>query len=174
MKLRLVTVIGILAFAVLAAAAADTAKPIQSVAAFDRLMQMSGEWESKDSAGKKSHIRYEVVSGGSAVVERFVSDAMGADNAMETVYYLDGNRLLLTHYCMAHNQPRMQAESFDSSTGELKFAFLDATGLSSPNAGHMHSVSMRFVDSNHVNADWNFFQDGKLKTTESVQYTRVK
>jgi hypothetical protein len=99
---------------------------------------------------------------------------MGADNAMETVYYLDGNRLLLTHYCMAHNQPRMQAESFDSSTGELKFAFLDATGLSSPNAGHMHSVSMRFVDSNHVNADWNFFQDGKLKTTESVQYTRVK
>jgi hypothetical protein len=99
---------------------------------------------------------------------------MGADNAMETVYYLDRDRLLLTHYCMAHNQPRMQAESFDPSTGDLRFAFLDATGLSNPNAGHMHNVSMRFVDSDHVNADWQFFQDGKLKMTESVQYTRVR
>jgi len=173
MKLRLAATIGILAAAVLTAAS-DTPKPIQSTAAFDRLKQMAGEWESKDSAGKKSHIRYEVVSGGSAVVERYVSDAMGPDNAMETVYYLDGDRLLLTHYCMAHNQPRMQAESFDPSTGDLRFAFLDATGLSTQNAGHMHNVSMRFVDSNHVNADWQFFQDGKLKMTESVQYTRVK
>src|SRR6476646_2321062 len=137
MKLRLAMVITVLAAAVLAGAS-DTTKLIQSAAAFDRLKQMAGEWESKDSAGKQSHIRYEVVSGGSAVVERFVSDAMGADNAMETVYYLDGDRLLLTHYCMAHNQPRMQAESFDPSTGDLRFAFLDATGLSSPNTGHMH------------------------------------
>jgi len=173
MKLRLAAVFVILAAAVLAAAS-DTAKPIQTTAAFERLKQMAGEWESKDSAGKKSHIRYEVVSSGSAVVERYVSDSMGADNTMETVYYLDGERLLLTHYCMAHNQPRMQAESFDASTGDLQFAFLDATGLSNPNAGHMHNVSMRFVDSDHVNADWQFFQDGKLKMTESVQYTRMR
>jgi len=173
MKLRLAAVVGIMAAAVLAAAS-DTAKLSQSTAAFERLKQLAGEWESNDSSGKKSHLRYEVVSGGSVVVERFVSDAMGADNAMETVYYLDGDRLLLTHYCMAHNQPRMQADSFDPTTGDLRFAFIDATGLSSPKAGHMHNVSMRFVDSNHVNADWQFFQDGKLKNTESVQYTRVK
>ena len=154
--------------------AADTPRTIQASVAFDRLKSLSGEWESKNGEGEKSHTRYEVLSGGSAVVERYVNETMGADKAMETVYYLDGDRLLLTHYCMAHNQPRMQADLFDPSTGDLRFAFLDATGLVSPNSGHMHSVSMHFVDLNHFNADWQFFQDGKLKMTESVQYTRVR
>jgi hypothetical protein len=154
--------------------AADMPKTTQAEAAFGRLKSLAGEWESKDARGKKSHTSYEVVSGGSAVVERFIDDAMGTANAMETVYYLDGDRLLLTHYCMAHNQPRMQAESFDAAAGDLHFAFLDATGLASPASGHMHNVSFHFVDSNHFNTDWQFFQDGKAKMTESAQYTRVR
>jgi hypothetical protein len=123
--------------------------------------------------GSKSHARYEVVSGGSAVVS--ISRATPwAANAMITVYYLDGDHLRLTHYCMAHNQPRMQAESFDRSTGELRFAFLDATGLSSPEAGHMHNATFRFIDADHFTADWQFFDGGKPKMTESMQYNRVR
>jgi hypothetical protein len=155
------------------ASASDT-PTVQAASAFARLKSLAGEWESKDAQGKTSHTRYEVMAGGSAVVEHFTSDAMGAENAMETVYYLDGGRLLLTHYCMAHNQPRMQASTFDPATGDLRFTFLDATGLATPNAGHMHNVSFRFVDDNHFVADWQFFQDGKPKMTESVQYTRVR
>jgi hypothetical protein len=173
MKLRFM-LITIMAGASILAGAADTQKIIQASAAFDRLKSLAGDWESKNGEGQKSHTRYKVVSGGSAVVERYVSDAMGADNAMETVYYLDGDRLLLTHYCMAHNQPRMQASSFDSTTGDLRFAFLDVTGLPNANAGHMHDVKFHFVDNDHFTTDWEFYESGKPKFTESDQFTRVK
>jgi len=154
--------------------AAETPNATDSAAAFAQLKSLAGEWESKSPDGNKSHARYEVVSGGSAVVEHFESDALGPTNAMVTVYYLDGDHLRLTHYCMAQNQPRMQAESFDKFTGELRFAFLDATGLSSPDSGHMHNATFRFVDADHFAADWQFFEGGKPKMTESLQYTRVR
>ena len=142
--------------------------------AFTRLKSLAGEWESKRQNGSKSHLRYEVVSGGSAVVERFENDELGTANAMVTVYYLDGGKLLLQHYCMAKNQPRMKAESFDNSSGELRFGFLDASGLASPADGHMHDVTFRFVDADHVATSWQFFEGGKPKFTESEQYTRVR
>jgi hypothetical protein len=154
--------------------ATDTPNATDSAAAFAQLKSLAGDWESKTSDGKKSHARYVVISGDSAVVEHFESDAMGPANAMVTVYYLDGNRLRLTHYCMAHNQPRMQAESFNRSTGELRFAFVDATGLSGPEVGHMHDATFRFLDADHFTADWQFFEGGKPKMTESMQYTRVR
>jgi hypothetical protein len=141
-------------------------------AAFERMKSLAGDWEGPSGKGK-AHLRYEVVSGGSAVLEHFESDDMGPANAMVTVYYLDGGRLVLQHYCMAKNQPRMHAESFDSATGELRFAFLDATGLSGPEAGHMHNATFRFTDADHISQDWQFFQGGKPKFTESVPYTRV-
>jgi hypothetical protein len=143
-------------------------------AAFAQLKSLAGDWESPADKGGKSHLRYEVVSGGSAVVEHFVSDEMGASNAMVTVYYLDGDHLQLTHYCMARSQPHMQAEAFDSSTGELRFAFVNATGLSSPGAGHMHNATFRFIDADHFSTDWQFFENGKPKFNEAVQYTRVR
>src|SRR5262249_3851473 len=125
------------------------------------------------SQGGKSHLRYEVVSGGSAVVERFENDAMGPANAMITVYYVDAKRLIMQHYCMAGNQPRMQAESFNPATGELRFAFLDASGLSSPEAGHMHNATFRLIDADHLSQDWQFVENGKPKFNESSQFTRV-
>jgi hypothetical protein len=143
-------------------------------AAFAQLKSLAGDWESKTAKGGTSRVRYEIVSGGSAVVEHFESDDLGAGNAMVTVYYLDGDHLQLTHYCMAKNQPHMQAESFDRATGELRFAFVNATGLSSPEAGHMHNASFRFIDADHFATDWQFYEGGKPKFSEAVQYTRVR
>ena len=174
MKLRILA--GTITLLMLSTSVWSAAAPnaTDSAGAFEQLKSLAGNWESKAADGNKSRARYEVVSGGSAVVERFENEALGAANAMVTVYYLDGDHLRLTHYCMAQNQPRMQAESFDKSTGELRFAFLDATGLSGPEAGHMHNATFHFVDADHFATDWQFFEGGKPKMTESVQYTRVR
>jgi hypothetical protein len=93
---------------------------------------------------------------------------------MLTVYYMDGKRLLLTHYCMAGNQPRMEARAFNAATGELQFEFLDATNLADAAAGHMRNATLRFVDDNHIAADWRFYESGKLKMTSSAQLARVR
>jgi len=115
-------------------------------------------------------INYEVISGRSAVVERVVVDKM----PMETIYHLDGARLLLTHYCMLGNQPRMEAKEFDPESGELRFEFLDVTNLPSPGAPHMHNAKFQFIDADHVSADWELFEGGKYKSTEHFEFTRVE
>lgn len=145
-------------------------RPSEASAAFDLLKTLVGEWQGETEHGK-SHLSYELVSGGTALVERDSSDTMPA---MLTVYHLDGDRLLLTHYCMAGNQPRMQAKAFNAQTGEVDFKFLDATNLTSPNAGHMRNAKIRIVDKDHLTAEWQFYEDGKPKATESFKYTRVK
>jgi hypothetical protein len=91
-----------------------------------------------------------------------------------TVYHLDGDRLLLTHYCMLDNQPRMQAREFNRESGELRFEFLDATNLKEAEAGHMHNATMRFVDDDHFVSEWDFYENGRRKTTETFKYTRIR
>jgi len=148
--------------------------PADSQAAFAKLQSLVGTWEGTANDGSKSRVQYEAIAGNSAVVERFVNDKMGAENAMVTVYYLDGGRLLLQHYCMAKNQPRMKAETFDAAANELRFEFVDATGLPNAQAGHMHNATIRFIDANHISQEWQFFENGKQKFTETLQYERVR
>ena len=169
-----ICVLAIATFMLAASLGASAATQGSDAAAFAQLKSLAGNWESKTAKGGTAHIRYEVVSGGSAVVEHFDSDDLGPGNAMVTVYYLDGDHLQLTHYCMAHNQPHMQAESFDNASGELRFAFVNATGLSGPEAGHMHNATFRFIDAEHFSTDWQFYEGGKPKFNEAVQYTRVR
>jgi hypothetical protein len=142
---------------------------VDTKAAFARLKTLTGEWQADTKMGK-AHLSYELIAGGASLVERVTGENMPA---MLTVYYLDGNRLMLTHYCMAGNQPRMQAHSFDPKTGELQFQFLDATNLSN-GGGHMHNATLRLSDNDHFTADWEFFEGGLRKTNESFQYTRVR
>ena len=163
-----------IAIAILAAgtalAANTTPESAPGPAAYARLKTLVGEWEADTPMGK-AHLSYELIAGGTSLVEHESAEKMPA---MLTVYYLDGNRLLLTHYCMAGNQPRMQARSFNPETGEVDFQFLDATNLSSPNAGHMHNAKIRLVDNDHFSSQWEFYQNGQAQRSEAFQYTRVK
>ena len=163
----------IIATAVLAGAAAQAAGPNTEAsagpAAYARLKTLVGKWDADTNMGKV-HVSYELVAGGTSLVEKESGDKMPA---MLTVYYLDGDRLLLTHYCMAGNQPRMQARAFNADTGEVDFEFLDATNLKA-GGGHMHSAKIRVGGNDHYSDTWEFYENGQPKMTETAQYTRVK
>jgi hypothetical protein len=163
----------VIATALLAAAALQAAGPKSETAAgpaaYARLKTLVGEWEADTGMGK-AHVSYELIAGGTSLVERESGEKMPA---MLTVYYLDGDRLLLTHYCMAGNQPRMQESAFNPETGEVAFEFLDATNLK-PGGGHMHNAKFRLVDNGHFSTEWEFYENGQRKMAETAQYTRVK
>ena len=172
MRKRTLWIIGLLLAAV-AAQAADNkpvadSKALDAKAAFDRLSTLAGEWEA--GGEHKSQVTYELIAGGSALVER---ESMEGHAPMMTVYHLDGDSLMLTHYCMAGNQPRMRARSFDAATGEIRFEFLDATNLSK-SPGHMHNATMHVADKDHLNAAWDFYEGGQKKSTEVIAYKRVR
>jgi hypothetical protein len=144
-------------------------RPVDAAAVYSRLKSLVGEWEADSQMGKV-HVSYELVAGGTSLLERESGEKMPV---MLTLFHVDGDRLLLTHYCMAGNQPRMQAKRFDASAGEVAFEFLDGTNLK-PGAGHMHNASFRLVDDQHFQSEWQFYENGKLKFSEKSQYTRVR
>ena len=169
MKRHLLLIASLL-LATAAGLGADRSAKLDADNAFTRLKTLVGQWEGNTSMGKVQ-VSYDLVAGGTALVERESGEKMPA---MLTVYYVDKGRLLLTHYCVAGNQPRMQALAFNPETGELDFQFLDATNLASPNAGHMHNAKIRVVDNNKMTSEWQFYENGRQKFAESAQYTRAK
>jgi len=71
------------------------------------------------------------------------------------MFHLDGDRLILDHYCDAGNQPRMVGTiSPDSRT--ITFNVLDATNLLSSQPGHMQHVVFKLIDSDHHTELWEF------------------
>ena len=169
MKRHLLVIATVMLAGIAAQAAGPKSEDAPGPAAYARLKTLVGEWQADTQMGK-AHLSYELIAGGTSLVERESGDKMPA---METVYYLDGDRLLLTHYCMAGNQPRMQARAFNPETGEVAFEFLDATNLA-PGAGHMHNATFHLADRDHFSSEWEFYENGQRKMAESAQYTRVK
>ena len=76
-----------------------------------------------------------------------------------TMFNLDADRLLLTHYCDVGNRPRMVGTmSPDGKT--LEFNLLDVSG--STQNGHMQHVTFTFIDPDHHTEKWEFaMTDGK-------------
>ncbi|MCI0414966.1 hypothetical protein L0222_19490, partial [bacterium] len=94
-----------------------------------------------------------------------------ADPPMVTTYYLDGDSVMLTHYCMANNQPRMKAGAQHGKA--IEFRFVDATNLKSADAGHMHGMTFTVEDENHISQAWTWSDQGKTET-HSFKLERVK
>ncbi len=122
---------------------------------FATLKSLAGSWQGKGSNGQPVEVAYRVTSNGSALMSEIKSE-----DDMITMFHVDGDRLLLTHYCGAGNQPRMKATaSPDGKT--VAFEFLDATNLASPQAGHMHRAVFTILDADHHAEEWDWMQDGQ-------------
>jgi len=148
--------IRVAALLLLAATAAFAQTDAQK--AFTAIKNLPGTWEQKAPEGKGLQVTFKVTAGGSAVM----SEIMGqGPEDMITMFHLDGpNRLLMTHYCGAGNQPRMQASlSPDGKT--ITFTFVDATNLTTPDAGHMQKMILTLLDENHHTEEWIFLDHGK-------------
>jgi len=145
-----------LSLLLLTATVAFAQSPAQK--SLDQLKSLTGSWEGKTAQGKPLHVSFRDTAGGSALMSEI--HGMDAED-MITMFHMDGpNRLLMTHYCGAGNQPRMTATaSPDGKT--ITFDFLDATNLATPDAGHMQRVVFTVLDANHHTEDWTFAAPGK-------------
>ncbi len=126
-------------------------------AQFDKLKSLEGTWEGKDSDGNPAHFSYKVVSAGNTVMETIGHTHMA--ETMVSMYHLDGDKLMMTHYCSAGNQPRMRLVS--STPNSLTFEMFDATNLASNNDAHMRKVVITWQDNDHITSDWTMSKDGK-------------
>jgi len=118
---------------------------------FEQLKALAGSWEGTID-GQEMHVSLRVTSMGNALIHEMTGK--GPDDPI-TMFHLDGDRLFLTHYCDAGNQPRMVGTaSPDGKT--ITFDFVDATNLLSSQAGHMARVTFTFIDTDHHTEKWDF------------------
>ncbi len=125
---------------------------------FSQIRSLDGTWEGKTGEGKPVKVSFRDTASGTSVMSEIMG--MGHED-MVTMFYLDGaDKLMLTHYCGAGNQPRMRATvSPDGKT--LTFDFVDATNLASLDDGHMNRVAYAILDANHHTEEWTFINHGK-------------
>ena len=138
---------------------------------WEKVKSLIGEWEGYASEkGQKmpTHISIRMTGDGSAVMHWI--DA-GTPHEMITMFHMDKSELLATHYCSAHNQPRLRAVP-SSKPGEVAFEFKDGTNIR-PGDGYMRQLVIAFVDADHHNETWGYDNKGKLESG-TLYLSRVK
>jgi hypothetical protein len=147
--------------------------PARAKAAFEQLKQLAGHWDQRSTRDWEGTASLRVIAGGSAVmVTSNVSPHPGAEDTMVTVFHLDGDRLMLTHYCVARNQPRLVATSISADGRTIEFAFRDATNLRSRDAGHMNRAVYTIESTDRYRSRWTFSQNGQERWMEEIVTTR--
>ena len=149
---------GLLALAVTCLQASASAQVGQST--FERLKLLDDQWIGIDSerTGQPWLAAYRILSGGSVVMETIYTRHVPE---MVSMYYLDGDRLMLDHYCFLGNQPRMRVVTTTHDPNTVTFEFLGVTNLRSPLANHDHGLVMSFEDPDHYMQTWTFRSGGK-------------
>jgi hypothetical protein len=123
---------------------------------FDKLKSLAGSWEGTYE-GKPMQVSLRVTSMGNTLMHEQTEP--GKPNDPITMFYVDGDRLLLTHYCDAGNRARMTGRvAPDGKT--LDFDFLDVSNFSSNQFGHVQHVVITLLDADHHSEDWIFMVQG--------------
>jgi len=142
----------------------------KSALAFARLASLVGEWKGVQD-GTEIHVTYMLTANGSALMEEFRPKN---EPRMVTMFSVDGDHLLATHYCSAKNQPQMATEAIaDPLARSLAFSLVRVTGLVSPGAWHNTGLVMTLEDPDHLTQGWTFLSEGKTGTND-FHFTRVR
>lgn len=157
--------------------------PSEAQKSFAEMKTLAGTWKGqvtvnppmKGMENTSMDVSIRVTSRGNALVHEMIEagkpvDPTKNDNPV-TMFYVDGDKLLLTHYCDAGNRPRMAARtSPDGKT--VEFDFLDISG--DTKYGHMQHALFTVVDANHHIEDWTFLLPGDKPVHARMELTRAQ
>ena len=122
--------------------------------AFEKLKTLAGTWEGT-IGDLTAQVTIRVTSAGAAVMH----DAAMAKTNKITMFYLEGDRLFLTHYGGEGNRPRFEGKLTADGKG-VEFSFLDVSG--GTQRGLMKHMMFTLVDAdNHIVEVTYILPDGK-------------
>jgi hypothetical protein len=126
--------------------------------AFEKMKTLAGSWKGtiRDIA---INFTIRAASSGTAILHEGNTDGGGPPKHEITMFYVEGDRLLATHYCDGGNRSRLEGKmSPDGKT--IEFSFLDVAG--STRGGYLKGLGFTMIDANHHIAELTFVMpDGK-------------
>src|SRR5712671_7115157 len=136
--------------------------------AFEKLKTLAGSWQG-NVMGMSVQTTIRVTSRGNAILHEVTSSGM-PDNPI-TMIYVDGDRLLLTHYCDSGNRPRMEGK-ISPDGNSVEFTLFDITG--NTEKGFMNRIAFTIVDANHHNEESTFMLSGNKSFRAGSVLQRTK
>jgi hypothetical protein len=122
--------------------------PTPTNAGFETMKKLAGTWLAADQDGKPTDQVVSIIkvtAGASAVHETLFP---GQPHEMVSIYTVDGPDLVMTHYCVLGNQPRMKADP-KSPANQIRFQFAGGSNLDPKKDKHMHAATLTLVDADH-------------------------
>jgi hypothetical protein len=133
--------------------------PTPTNSGLERMKKLAGTWLAADKDGKPTDQVVSIIkvtAGGSAVHETLFP---GQPHEMVSIYTVDGPDLVMTHYCVLGNQPRMKADS-KSPANQISFQFAGGSNLDPKKDKHMHAATLTIVDDDHLEVAGVGWEDG--------------
>ena len=138
--------------------------------AFEKLKTLAGSWQGA-IMGISINFTIRAASSGTAILHEGNTDGGNPPNHEITMFYVDGDRLLSTHYCDAGNRSRFEGKmSPDGKT--IEFSFLDVTG--STRGGYLKGMVFTMIDANHHTAQLTFVMPDGRPIPLRGEFTRTK
>jgi hypothetical protein len=142
--------------------------PLQPDQAFQALKAFVGDWQGVTESGRTFLVSYRLIANNTVLVESWT---MSPTRTSMTVYHMDGDALIATHYCPQGNQPRLQY-SPATSNERLHFRFRDATNLADANVAHQHEFWIRRHADGTFARNETYLENGEAGS-ETATYTRI-
>lgn len=133
---------------------AQAAGPAKAADAFAHLKSLAGTWNGHvmTADGPPTTVDYRLTAGGTAVMETLFG---GTPDEMLTVYTLDGNDIVATHFCGVGNQPIMKLDKSKSTPNRLVFSFVRVGGDHAKDHPHVHNGFLHFTGANQMETMWS-------------------
>lgn len=138
-----------------------------SDAIMNKLKSLEGEWMLVDEEGEvldQVGSEFRLTANGSALSETMFP---GGDHEMLNVFHADGDRVLMTHYCGAGSQPRLEVVPAEDGNG-LLLKFDSITNLPSPETHFMHHAEYEWDGEDRLTTTWWGSTDGKIQDETTV------
>src|SRR2546423_4959923 len=139
----------------------------RSQAAFKQLASLVGDWEGAQD-GVPITETYTLTANGTALM---AETKPAKSPAMITMFTVDGDHLIATHYCVTGNQPQMVTGVPDDLQKGMTFSLARVTGMKTPEAWHNTGLTVMLDDKDHMTQRWTYLYKGKSGTTV-FHYTR--
>jgi hypothetical protein len=141
------------------------------------LKTLAGSWEGtltpvpavKDFSGARVKVMIRVTSRGNALMHEMT--IAGVPDDPITMLYVDGERLMLTHYCDTGN-PAAHGRQDAPDGKSVAFEVLDISG--STQHGHMADTVFTILDANHHLEEWVSIYPGVKRMTGRFDLQRTK
>jgi hypothetical protein len=146
--------------------------PPSTDARLEFLKSLTGTWVADSGPGEMpdgSLWEFRVTAGGHAVEER---EMAGSPMEMLTVYNMDGNELVATHFCMLGNQPHMVAAK-RVENDSLSFGCNGKPGnTKSHSEQHVHGWTIQREGNDKLVLTGKIVKDGKESEAPRFELTR--